>query len=61
MVQSSGNGNNPEPQVEKVYEPLDEGRWIELDTENQRRELAFGEEVRQELEIQEEDEESESD
>lgn len=62
MVQSNGNGNgnNPEPQIEKVYEPLDEGRWTELDTETGRRELAFGEEVRQELEMPEEDEESES-
>lgn len=43
-----------------MYEPLDEGRWTELDTETQRRELAFSEEVRQELEILEEDEESNS-
>lgn len=43
-----------------MYEPLDEGRWTELDTETQRRELAFSEEVRQELEIPEEDEESNS-
>ena len=43
-----------------MYEPLDEERWVELDTETQRRELAFSEEVRQELEILEEDETSDS-
>ena len=43
-----------------MYEPLDEERWVELDTETQTRELAFSEEVRQELEIPEEDEESNS-
>lgn len=43
-----------------MYEPLDEERWVELDTETQRRELTFKEEVRQQLEIVEEDEESNS-
>lgn len=57
---TEGNGNNPQPQIEKVYEPLDEGRWTELDTETQRRELTFSEELRQELELPETDEESES-
>ncbi len=59
-TQSKGNGNNPQPQIKKVYEPLDEERWVELDTESQGRELTFSEEVRQELEIVEEDEESDS-
>ncbi len=35
-------------------------RWTELDTETQRRELTFSEELRQELELPETDEESES-
>lgn len=43
-----------------MYEPLDEERWVELDTDTQRRELTFSEEVRSELEILEEDEESDS-
>ena len=60
-TQSNGNGSGSEPQIKKLYEPLDEGRWTELDTETQGRELAFTEEVRQELEIpEEEDEESNS-
>lgn len=57
---TQGNGNNPQPQIEKVYEPLDEGRWTELDTDTQRRELTFSEELRQELELPESDEESDS-
>lgn len=59
-TQSNGNGSSDQPQIKKVYEPLDEERWVELDTETQRRELAFSEEVRQELEILEEDETSDS-
>lgn len=59
-TQSNGDGSNNQPQIKKVYEPLDEERWVELDTETQRRELAFSEEVRQELEILEEDGESDS-
>jgi hypothetical protein len=59
-TQSNGNGSNNQPQIKKVYEPLDRDRWVELDTETQGRELAFSEEVRQELEIIEEDQESDS-
>lgn len=59
-TQSNGNGDNPESQIKKVYEPLDEGRWINQDLETKRRELAYSEEVRQELETPEEDEESNS-
>lgn len=59
-TQSNSNGNNHQPQIEKVYEPLDEERWVELNTETKRRELTQAEEVRQELEISEEDEESTS-
>lgn len=59
-TQANSNGNNHQPEIEKVYEPLDEERWVEIDTETQRRELTFKEEVRQELEIVEEDEESNS-
>ncbi len=59
-TQSNGNGSNNQPEIKKVYEPLDTERWVELNTETQERELAFSEEVRQELEILEEDEESNS-
>lgn len=57
---ANGNGNNPQPEIEKVYEPLDEGRWVELDTETGRRELAFSEEMTAELGMEEEDPDSES-
>ncbi len=56
---ANGNGNNPQPQIEKVYEPLDEQRWVELDTETGRREIAFSGEVTAELGIEEEDTDSE--
>ena len=36
-TQSNGNVSNNQPQIKKVYEPLDEERWVELDTETQRR------------------------
>lgn len=57
---NSGNGDNPQPQIEKVYEPLDEERWVEKDEETGRREIAFSDQVRDELGIEDEDEQSES-
>ena len=56
---ANGKGNNPQPQIEKVYELLDEQRWVDLDTETGRREIAFSSEVTAELGIEEEDPDSE--
>lgn len=64
MVQSgnnqpSGNGHK-EPEIEKTYEHLDEDspavqdRWVEID-ESGSRQIVFGDEVRSELGIEEED------
>lgn len=49
-------GTTTKLKLKRLYEPLDEQRWVELDTETQRRELTFREEVRQQLEIEEDDE-----
>ena len=60
MVQS-GNGQSKDPQIEKVFEPLEDDTqrpkeyWVEHDLETGRRELSSSEEVREELGIQEED------
>ncbi|MDF5733806.1 MAG: hypothetical protein PUP92_39005 [Rhizonema sp. PD38] len=66
MVQS-GNGHG-EPKIEKVYEHLDEethtvqDRWVETDEETGDRQIVFGDEVREKLGIEDEDDpESESD
>jgi hypothetical protein len=59
---SNGNGQNSESRIEKVYEPLDEERWVEQDTETNRREIASRDEVRRELDIEDDDDdESKSD
>jgi hypothetical protein len=58
---SQGNGSNPQPQIEKVFEPLDQERWVEVDTQTGRREIAFSDDVKMELGTQEdEDDESKS-
>ncbi len=67
MVQSGGNGKSEEPQVEVTFEHLDDetmaiqDRWIERDETTGERKITFSSEMRDKLEIEEEDEESESD
>ncbi|WP_414756630.1 hypothetical protein [Anabaena sp. CCY 9910] len=64
VVQSGGNGHSQDPDIEKTYEHLDEDtqttqdRWVEEDGETGDRRIVFGEEVRENLGIEEEDEES---
>lgn len=66
MVQSSGNGKSNDPEIGVNFEPLDDetqqvqDRWVRRDEEG-RSEISFGDELRKELGIEEEDEESESD
>lgn len=65
MVQS-GNGNTENPEVEVTFEPIDDesrqvqDRWMRKDELTGERELSFGDEVREELGIEEDNEESES-
>ncbi|MBO3462975.1 hypothetical protein G7B40_001640 [Aetokthonos hydrillicola Thurmond2011] len=60
MVYSGGNGHK-EPEIEKTYEHLDEeshsveDRWVETDEETGDRQIMFGDDVREELGIEEED------
>ncbi|MBR8835401.1 MAG: hypothetical protein DSM106950_15595 [Stigonema ocellatum SAG 48.90 = DSM 106950] len=60
MVQS-GNGQSKNPQIEKVFEPLEDDTqqtkeyWVEHDLKTGRRELTSNEEVREELGIEESD------
>ena len=64
MVESGGNGNKDDPKISVIFEPLDDetqqlqDRWVRQD-ETGRREISYGDEVRNELGI-EEDEEDES-
>lgn len=63
-IVNSGNGHNEETKIEKTYEHLDEGdtqttqdRWVEEDGETGDRRIVFGDEVRENLGIEEEDNE----
>lgn len=58
MVQSNGKSENP--QIQKTFEPLTQDTWVEKDEESGRREIAFNEQVREELGIEDLDEETES-
>lgn len=67
MVQSGdGNGHTQEPEIEKIYEHLVEDahnlqdRWVEIDEETGDSRIVFGDEVREELGIEEEDDQSQS-
>jgi hypothetical protein len=63
-ITQSGNGHNQEPNIGKTYEHLDEGsetqttqdRWVKRSEEDT--EIVFGDEVREDLGIEEEDGES---
>jgi hypothetical protein len=65
MVQS-GNGKHDDSEIETVFEHLDDetqqvqDRWAKINEEGDR-EIAFSDEIRSELEIEEEDDESKSD
>lgn len=65
MIQSSGNGKSNDPEIGVNFEPLDDetqqvqDRWVRDDGTG-KREISFGDDLREELRI-EEDDESESD
>lgn len=66
MVQSSGNGKSENPEVEATFEPIDDetqqvqDQWVRFDKDG-RRGIAFSDEIHDELGIEDEDDESESD
>lgn len=66
MVQSNGNGKSENPEIEATFEPIDDetqqvqDRWVKLDKDG-RRGIAFSDEIRDGLGIEDEDDESESD
>lgn len=65
IVQSNGNGNQENPEIEKIFEPLDDetqtvqDRWVEIDKPTGDYKITFSDEMRDELGI-EADSESES-
>lgn len=68
IVQSNnGNGKSEDPEISVTFEPLDDetgtvqDRWTRKDETTGEREVAFGEQIRDQLGIEEEDEDSESD
>lgn len=66
MVQSGGNGNSENPEISVSFEPLNDetmaiqDKWMRKDEVTGERELSFGEEVRDELGMDSDDYESES-
>lgn len=66
IVQSNGNGSQENPEIEKVFEPLDDetqavqDRWVEIDKLTGDYKITFSLEMREELGI-ESDSELESD
>ncbi len=67
IVQSNGsNGQNDEPSIEVSFEPIDDetgmvqDRWLETNAQGERR-ITYSDEVRNQLGIEEEDEDTQSD
>lgn len=58
IVQSNGKSENS--QIEKTFEPLTQDTWVEKEEETGRREIAFSDQMRSELGIEEEDDVSKS-
>lgn len=63
---NSGNGKSDEPEIGVSFEPIDDetemvqDRWVEADEMTGEREIVFGDQVRDQLGIEEEDEDTES-
>ena len=61
IVQSREGNGHKEPEIEKTYEHLDaetqtvQDRWVETDEETGDRQIIFGDEVREKLGIEEQD------
>jgi hypothetical protein len=57
-TQSNGNGNHKEPEIIKIFEPLDDetqavqDRWVEIDLSTGDFEVAFSDEMKNELGIE---------
>jgi hypothetical protein len=57
-TQSNGNGNQKEPEIIKIFEPLDDetqtvqDRWVEIDLSTGDFEVAFSDEMQNELGIE---------